>query len=44
MSAVPPPAAAGVTQSVREVVAFASALIPRDAVTTRTHMLEDALA
>lgn len=35
-----PAAGGGVTQAVREVVAVASALIPRQAVSTRTHFLE----
>jgi hypothetical protein len=35
-----PAAGGGVTQSVREVVAVASALIPRDAVQTECHVLE----
>jgi Acyclic terpene utilisation family protein AtuA len=35
-----PAAGGGVTQSVREVVAAASALIPRDAVRTECHVLE----
>jgi hypothetical protein len=35
-----PAGGGGVTQSVREVVAAASALIPRDAVQTECHILE----
>lgn len=35
-----PAAGGGVTQSVREVIAVASALIPRDAVPTQTHSME----
>ena len=35
-----PAGGGGVTQSVREVVAAASALIPREAVRTECHLLE----
>jgi hypothetical protein len=35
-----PAAGGGVTQSVREVVAAASALVPRDAVTPAVHLME----
>jgi hypothetical protein len=35
-----PAAGGGVTQSVREVVAVASALVPREAVQPRVHLME----